>query len=155
MARIAFKPTSTISRKQNTVSRDGEEVELIARGRHDPCVVPRAVPMVEAMAALVVADQLLQARSLCMPSCTPYLLCKTGCEGTLRPDISSLLLYSWEFAWGVQGTPFFLHLTRTVYFWILHRCCTCISYEAAADWRGSANLGSVGGCAALSSWHLA
>lgn len=71
MARIAFKPTSTISRKQNTVSRDGEEVELIARGRHDPCVVPRAVPMVEAMAALVVADQLLQARSLCMPSCTP------------------------------------------------------------------------------------
>jgi hypothetical protein len=72
VARIAFKPTSTISRKQNTVSRDGEEVELIARGRHDPCVVPRAVPMVEAMAALVVADQLLQARSLCMPSCTPY-----------------------------------------------------------------------------------
>lgn len=64
VARIAFKPTSTIARKQNTVSRAGEEVELIARGRHDPCVVPRAVPMVEAMAALVLADQLLQV-------CTP------------------------------------------------------------------------------------
>ena len=60
MAKIAFKPTSTIARKQNTVSRSGESVELLARGRHDPCVVPRAVPMVEAMAALVLADQLLQ-----------------------------------------------------------------------------------------------
>ena len=60
MAKIAFKPTSTIARKQNTVSRAGESVELLARGRHDPCVVPRAVPMVEAMAALVLADQLLQ-----------------------------------------------------------------------------------------------
>ena len=60
VAKIAFKPTSTIARKQNTVSRAGEPVELLARGRHDPCVVPRAVPMVEAMAALVLADQLLQ-----------------------------------------------------------------------------------------------
>ena len=60
VAKIAFKPTSTIARKQNTVSRLGESVELLARGRHDPCVVPRAVPMVEAMAALVLADQLLQ-----------------------------------------------------------------------------------------------
>ncbi len=60
MVKIAFKPTSTIARKQNTVSRAGESVELVARGRHDPCVVPRAVPMVEAMAALVLADQLLQ-----------------------------------------------------------------------------------------------
>ncbi|CAL8462506.1 g2039 [Coccomyxa elongata] len=65
VARIAFKPTSTISRKQNTVSRAGEEVELVARGRHDPCVVPRAVPMVEAMAALVIADQLLQHYAQC------------------------------------------------------------------------------------------
>ena len=60
VAKIAFKPTSPIARKQNTVSRTGESVELLARGRHDPCVVPRAVPMVEAMAALVLADQLLQ-----------------------------------------------------------------------------------------------
>jgi Chorismate synthase len=62
VAKVAFKPTSTISRKQVTVSRDGKEVELRARGRHDPCVVPRAVPMVEAMVALVIADQLMQVR---------------------------------------------------------------------------------------------
>lgn len=58
--KVAFKPTSTIAKKQNTVSRDGEDVDLMARGRHDPCVVPRAVPMVEAMVALVLVDQLLQ-----------------------------------------------------------------------------------------------
>ncbi|KAL3581427.1 hypothetical protein D5086_015759 [Populus alba] len=57
--RIAFKPTSTIARKQHTVTRDKKEIELIARGRHDPCVVPRAVPMVEAMVALVLMDQLM------------------------------------------------------------------------------------------------
>ena len=57
--RIAFKPTSTIARTQKTVTREGEEVDLLARGRHDPCVVPRAVPMVEAMVALVIADHLL------------------------------------------------------------------------------------------------
>lgn len=61
--KVAFKPTSTIAKKQNTVSRDGEDVDLLARGRHDPCVVPRAVPMVEAMVALVLADQLLQVAS--------------------------------------------------------------------------------------------
>jgi len=63
--RIAFKPTATIARKQKTVNRDGKEIELLARGRHDPCVVPRAVPMVEAMVALVLADQLLQHVSQC------------------------------------------------------------------------------------------
>jgi chorismate synthase len=57
--RIAFKPTSTISQKQQTVTRDKNDTELIARGRHDPCVVPRAVPMVEAMVALVLVDQLM------------------------------------------------------------------------------------------------
>ena len=60
VVRLAFKPTSTISRKQRTVNRDGQEVDLIARGRHDPCVVPRAVPMVEAMVAITLADQLMQ-----------------------------------------------------------------------------------------------
>eukprot|EP00884_Botryococcus_braunii_P021390 jgi/Botrbrau1/7935/Bobra.9_2s0094.1 len=65
VAKVAFKPTSTISRKQTTVSRDGKEVELRARGRHDPCVVPRAVPMVEAMVALVLADQLMQHYAQC------------------------------------------------------------------------------------------
>ena len=61
--KVAFKPTSTIAKNQNTVSRGGEDVNLLARGRHDPCVVPRAVPMVEAMVALVLVDQLLQVRA--------------------------------------------------------------------------------------------
>ncbi|XP_078434559.1 chorismate synthase, putative / 5-enolpyruvylshikimate-3-phosphate phospholyase isoform X2 [Wolffia australiana] len=63
--RVAFKPTSTISRKQNTVTRDGQETKLIARGRHDPCVVPRAVPMVESMVALVIVDQLMAHMAQC------------------------------------------------------------------------------------------
>ncbi|KAL8159820.1 hypothetical protein V2J09_001357, partial [Rumex salicifolius] len=63
--RLAFKPTSTIAKKQNTVTRDKVETELIARGRHDPCVVPRAVPMVEAMVALVLVDQLMANYSQC------------------------------------------------------------------------------------------
>jgi chorismate synthase len=60
--RVAFKPTATIFRPQQTVSTSGEETELQARGRHDPCVLPRAVPMVEAMAALVLCDHMLRAR---------------------------------------------------------------------------------------------
>eukprot|EP00246_Nothoceros_aenigmaticus_P001464 TRINITY_DN11966_c0_g2_i1.p1 TRINITY_DN11966_c0_g2~~TRINITY_DN11966_c0_g2_i1.p1 ORF type:complete len:459 (-),score=55.25 TRINITY_DN11966_c0_g2_i1:491-1867(-) len=63
--RVAFKPTSTITRNQKTVTRDRQETELRARGRHDPCVVPRAVPMVEAMVALVLADQFLQNYAQC------------------------------------------------------------------------------------------
>lgn len=55
--RIAFKPTSTIKKEQQTVNQAGEEVTLSAEGRHDPCVVPRAVPIVESMTALVLADQ--------------------------------------------------------------------------------------------------
>ena len=58
--RVAFKPTATISQPQNTVNRRNEAVTLAARGRHDPCVLPRAVPMVEAMACLVAADHLLR-----------------------------------------------------------------------------------------------
>jgi len=57
--RVAFKPTSTIGKLQQTVTRDGKESEIRGKGRHDPCVLPRAVPMVDAMAALVVADHLL------------------------------------------------------------------------------------------------
>jgi len=53
---VAFKPTATITRAQKTVDVRGAETELAARGRHDPCVVPRAVPIVEAMAALVLVD---------------------------------------------------------------------------------------------------
>ena len=58
--RVAFKPTATISRPQQTVTVSGEPAELTARGRHDPCVLPRAVPMVEAMVALVICDHLLR-----------------------------------------------------------------------------------------------
>ncbi len=63
--KVAFKPTSTVSQPQRTVTRAGEATELRARGRHDPCVVPRAVPMVEAMAALVLVDALLQQQAQC------------------------------------------------------------------------------------------
>ena len=58
--RVAFKPTATIMREQQTVSASGEDTTIAGRGRHDPCVLPRAVPMVEAMAALVLADQALR-----------------------------------------------------------------------------------------------
>lgn len=57
--RIGFKSPATISRSQETAQYDGTPGTLAARGRHDPCVVPRAVPIVEAMAALVVMDELL------------------------------------------------------------------------------------------------
>lgn len=58
--RVAFKPVATLMRDVNTVDVDGNSVTLHARGRHDPCVVPRAVPIVEAMAAMVVLDCYLQ-----------------------------------------------------------------------------------------------
>jgi chorismate synthase len=54
--RVAFKPTATVMRAQRTVDKDGNECELTGKGRHDPCVLPRAVPIVEAMAALVLLD---------------------------------------------------------------------------------------------------
>ncbi len=62
--RVAFKPTATIAREQKTVTAAGKETTLAARGRHDPCVLPRAVPMVEAMAALVLCDHALRQRSI-------------------------------------------------------------------------------------------
>lgn len=62
--RVAFKPVATIAKRQHTVNCKGEETELEARGRHDPCVVPRAVPVVEAMTAMVVLDMLLEARAV-------------------------------------------------------------------------------------------
>jgi chorismate synthase len=62
--RVAFKPTATISQKQQTVSTTGEAAELKARGRHDPCVLPRAVPMVEAMTRLVLMDHWLRQRAV-------------------------------------------------------------------------------------------
>jgi chorismate synthase len=60
--RVAFKPPATISMPQKTVDFEGSDTVLEAKGRHDPCVVPRAVPIVESMAALVVADLALQQK---------------------------------------------------------------------------------------------
>jgi chorismate synthase len=60
---VAFKPVATIMQDQTTVDKDGNEAVVSGKGRHDPCVVPRAVPIVEAMAALVLADFLLRART--------------------------------------------------------------------------------------------
>ncbi len=62
--RVAFKPTATIASAQDTVDRRNQPVTLEARGRHDPCVLPRATPMVEAMALLVLADHWLRQRAL-------------------------------------------------------------------------------------------
>ena len=62
--RVAFKPTATIAREQSTVTASHEQTKLAARGRHDPCVLPRAVPMVEAMAALVLCDHALRQRAI-------------------------------------------------------------------------------------------
>ena len=93
--RVAFKPTSTISREQKTVSRAGEDVALRAKGRHDPCVVPRAVPMVEAMVALVLVDHLLMVRCLCPfvrhePWCALSWRQPAGCHAT-----SVFAIYIW------------------------------------------------------------
>ncbi len=62
--RVAFKPTATILREQDTVTKSGAATMIKARGRHDPCVLPRAVPMVEAMANLVLCDHLLRQRAV-------------------------------------------------------------------------------------------
>ena len=60
--RVAFKPTPTIGQQQLTVTRSGKETTMEAKGRHDPCVVPRAVPVVEALTALVLLDQWIASR---------------------------------------------------------------------------------------------
>ncbi len=61
--RVAFKPVSTIKKKQKTINRNNQNVELEASGRHDPCVLPRAVPIVDAMAALTVMDHYLRHKA--------------------------------------------------------------------------------------------
>lgn len=61
--RVAFKPVATLLRQQSTVNREGQATIIKARGRHDPCVLPRAVPIVEAMAAMVIADTFLLNRA--------------------------------------------------------------------------------------------
>jgi chorismate synthase len=62
--RVAFKPTATISREQKSVTTSGESTTIAAQGRHDPCVLPRAVPIVEAMTALVLCDHALRQRAI-------------------------------------------------------------------------------------------
>ena len=61
--RVVFKPVSTILKNQQSINESGEAVDIKVKGRHDPCVVPRAVPIVEAMAALVLADHYLRNRN--------------------------------------------------------------------------------------------
>lgn len=65
LIRVAFKPPSTVRKAQQTVGRDGTAITLEARGRHDPCVLPRAVPIVEAMMGLVLMDHFLRHRGQC------------------------------------------------------------------------------------------
>ena len=60
--RVAFKPTPTIGREQHTVTRNGSDTTIAAKGRHDPCVVPRAVPVVESLTALILLDQVLSSK---------------------------------------------------------------------------------------------
>ena len=60
---VAFKPPSTISKEQNTVFLNGENTILEAKGRHDPCIVNRAVPIVESMASLVILDNLMYQKT--------------------------------------------------------------------------------------------
>jgi len=62
--RVAFKPPATIAFQQKTVTSSKQDSELAARGRHDPCVLPRAVPIVEAMAALVLCDHALRHHAI-------------------------------------------------------------------------------------------
>lgn len=72
--RVAFKPPATIAKPQQTVDRSGLPVVLEAHGRHDPCVVPRAVPIVEAMTCLVLADHLLRNRTVQAQNSVPQQL---------------------------------------------------------------------------------
>ena len=62
--RVAFKPVATILTEQETVDTNGQRTTLKARGRHDPCVLPRAVPIVEAMAAMVILDEYLKNKAV-------------------------------------------------------------------------------------------
>ena len=63
--RVAIKPTSSLPQTQRTVTRSGEPTEIVTKGRHDPCLLPRFVPMGEAMVAITLADHWLRWRSKC------------------------------------------------------------------------------------------
>jgi len=64
--RVAFKPVATILQSQESINTNGEIIQLKGKGRHDPCVVPRAVPIVEAMAAIVIVDFYLRNKTVCL-----------------------------------------------------------------------------------------
>lgn len=85
--RVAFKPPATISLPQQTCTYAGESGVLQAKGRHDPCVVPRAVPIVEAMAALVLADAALHqlAREAAAVTPSPSALPEDGAHRSTVP----------------------------------------------------------------------
>jgi chorismate synthase len=63
--RCAVKPTSSLPREQPTITRRGEATTIVTKGRHDPCLLPRFVPMAEAMVAIVLADHMLRQRAQC------------------------------------------------------------------------------------------
>jgi chorismate synthase len=71
VCRVAIKPTSSLPRPQPTVTRTAEPTEIATRGRHDPCLLPRFVPMGEAMFALVLVDHWLRWRAQCAGVNTP------------------------------------------------------------------------------------
>ena len=80
--RVAFKPPATIALKQKTITISKDETELAVRGRHDPCVLPRAVPIVEAMAALVLCDHALRQNAIsCDISKSPRTKSAKGTKG--------------------------------------------------------------------------
>ncbi|GIX16612.1 MAG: hypothetical protein KatS3mg119_0798 [Rhodothalassiaceae bacterium] len=81
VVRVAFKPTSSIRVPRRTVTRAGEPAEIVTRGRHDPCVGIRAVPVVEAMLALVLADHLLLDRAQCGRARPPGISPLPGARG--------------------------------------------------------------------------
>ena len=64
IVRAAFKPVSTLMQSQKSIDTDGKPIEIEGKGRHDPCVVPRAVPIVESMVALTVLDHLMRAKAV-------------------------------------------------------------------------------------------
>ena len=64
VVRLAVKPTSSISKTQKTIDRDGNPADIATHGRHDPCIAPRIVPVAEAMCALVIYDAWLTQQSL-------------------------------------------------------------------------------------------
>lgn len=72
VVRAAFKPTPSVAKKQRTVNRDGEEIEIEIKGRHDPIIVPRAVVVVESMTAITIADMMLKRMTATMDGIKDY-----------------------------------------------------------------------------------